>query len=209
MDEQPETEELMRRAQHGDRSAIDDLLGRHRRRLRQMVAVRIDPRLSARVDPSDVVQEALVEAARKLPDYTRERPLPFYPWLRQIAWNRLVDLHRRNVLAQARSVTREARCGMELSDQSVADLAGRLVASGTSPSQQLQRRELRDWLRTRLAQLSERDREVLVLRHLEELSVNEIAAVLSISVEAVKKRHVRALERLRELLGPQIPGEQA
>jgi RNA polymerase sigma-70 factor (ECF subfamily) len=208
MHEQPEAEELMRRIQKGDPSAIDELLKRHRRRLRRMVAVRIDPRLSARVDPSDVVQDALLEATRKLQDYVRERPLPFYPWLRQLAWNRLIDLHRRNVLAQARSVTREVRWDMELSDQSVADLASGLIASGTSPSGQLQRREFRDWLRDRLARLSERDREVLVLRHLEELSVNEIAAVLNISVEAVKKRHVRALKRLRDLLGPQIQGEQ-
>jgi RNA polymerase sigma-70 factor, ECF subfamily len=81
----PDTDELLNRTAHGDRAARDQLLVRHRQRLRQAVAYRLDRRLAARVDPSDVVQEVLAEAARKLPDYLRERPLPFYPWLRQMA----------------------------------------------------------------------------------------------------------------------------
>ena len=93
--------ELLRAAADGDEAAGQQLLARHRGRLRQMVAVRLDRRLAARVDPSDVVQEALAEAARELADYLRERPLPFYPWLRQFAWERLLQLHRRHIAAGA------------------------------------------------------------------------------------------------------------
>src|SRR6266446_3301029 len=103
----PDTDQLLERAGHGDPSATGQLLERHRDRLRRMVAVRLDRRLAARVDPSDVVQEALAEAAGKLSHYLRERPLPFYPWLRRIAWERLVKLHRRHLYTGMRSVQRE------------------------------------------------------------------------------------------------------
>src|SRR5947209_12664922 len=104
-----DTDFLLNRAAAGDLGARDQLLGRHRDRLKRMVAVRADPRLAARVDPSDVVQEALADAARKLDGYLRDRPLPFYPWLRRLAWERIVLLHRRHVRAQRRSVTGEER----------------------------------------------------------------------------------------------------
>src|SRR6516164_5374655 len=104
---EPDTDALLAQASQGDADAGQRLLARHRDRLKRMVAVRLDRRLLARLDPSDVVQEALAEAARRLPDYLRERPLPFYPWLRQLAADRLVTLHRRHVRAQRRSVRRE------------------------------------------------------------------------------------------------------
>ena len=88
-----ESEDLIRRAWEGDEAATEELFARYRDRLRQMVTVRMDPRLAARLDASDVVQETLVEASRRLPEYLQDQPLPFYPWLRQIAWERLVDLH--------------------------------------------------------------------------------------------------------------------
>jgi RNA polymerase sigma-70 factor (ECF subfamily) len=164
-----------------------------------MVAVRADPRLAARVDPSDVVQEALAEAAAKLDRYLRERPLPFYPWLRQLAQNRLIDLHRRHVRARRRSVTREEGA-LDLPDPSA--LADRLFAHQSSPSAGLHRRERRDRVRAALAALPDQDREVLVLRVLEELPAKEIAAVLGIGEAAVRSRQVRALGRLKALLGP-------
>jgi len=91
-----------------DEAARQELLARHRQRLRQMIAVRIDLRLGRRLDPSDVVQEVLAQAWQNLDDYLQRRPLPFYPWLRQLAWERLVKLHRRHIQAQKRSLTREA-----------------------------------------------------------------------------------------------------
>src|SRR5436305_9720665 len=98
----PDTEELLRRAARGDDAAREQLLGRHRDRLRQMVAVRLDRRLLARLDPSDVVQEVLAEAHKKPDDSARERPVPFYPWPRPLAWERLVKLHRRHLHGQTR-----------------------------------------------------------------------------------------------------------
>jgi RNA polymerase sigma-70 factor (ECF subfamily) len=99
--------ELLRAAANGDEAAVPRLLARHRGRLRQMVAVYLDHRLAARVDPSDVVQEALADASQGFTDYLRERPLPFYPWLRQFAWQRLLQLHRHHIRARRRSVERE------------------------------------------------------------------------------------------------------
>lgn len=185
----------------GDEAAAQELLGRHRERLKRMIALRLDPRLAVRVDASDVVQEALVDAAGKLNIYLHQRPLPFYPWLRQLALERLSKLHQRHMQAQKRSAAREERLLPALNDQSVFDLANRLVASGTSPSRHLQRAELRAHVQATLALLPERDREVLVLRYLEQLSTSEIAAVLGISEGAVKTRHTRALARLCERLG--------
>src|SRR4051794_39136843 len=196
----PDTEQLVEQAAGGDEAARQQILVRYRARLRRMIAVRIDRRLAARVDPSALVQEALADAAQALSDYLRRRPLPFYPWLRQFAWERLLKLHRHHIHTRKRCVDREQQWALPLTDGSVMELAGRLVASGTSPSRRLIRDELRDRLRAALARLPERDREVLVLRHLEQLSTTEVAGVLGLSVGAVMTRHTRALERLRNLL---------
>jgi RNA polymerase sigma-70 factor (ECF subfamily) len=197
---EPDTEQLLDLVGQGDRAARDRLLGRHRQRLRNLIALHLDPRIAARVDPSDVVQESLVEADRRLADYLRNRPLPFYPWLRRLALQRLTDLYRLHVRSMKRSVRREEARLPLLSDDSVQQLASRLMARGSSPSASLHRRDLQERLRTVLSRLVERDREVLILRHLEQLSVKEIAAVLGITEGAVKVRHVRALERLRQAL---------
>jgi RNA polymerase sigma-70 factor (ECF subfamily) len=202
----PDTEHLLEQASQGDADARGQLLTRHRDRLRKMVAWRLDRRLAARVDPSDIVQEVLTEADRKLERYLRDRPLPFLPWLRQLAWEHLATLHRRHVRAQRRSVRREEPGVLALPDESAAMLAERLVDSASSPTQHVVRQELRQRVRTALAQLAERDREVLVLRHLEELSVADTAAVLGISPGATKVRQLRALQRLWALLD-ETPGE--
>jgi tetratricopeptide (TPR) repeat protein len=143
----PDTEELLRRSQAGDRQARGALLQRHRQRLQRMVALRLDRRLAARLDPSDIVQEALAEADRRLDDYARERPVPFYPWLRQLAWERLAQAHRRHVQAGRRSVTREDAEPLGLPDGSALRLADRLLASGVGPSEALRREELRQRVR--------------------------------------------------------------
>jgi RNA polymerase sigma-70 factor (ECF subfamily) len=204
--QEADTDQLLDRAGHGDPAARQELLVRHRRRLRQLIAVRMDRRLAARIDPSDVVQDTLAEAVQRLSEYLRRRPLPFYPWLRQLGLDRLAELHRGHLRAQKRSVTREEAWDPGLSDASVLELAGRLLAPGSSPSDRLLRREVRDRVRAALAQLPAADREVLVLRHLEQLSTREIAAVLGVSEGAIYTRHLRALERLRGLLGDEIGG---
>ncbi|HZW33884.1 MAG TPA: sigma-70 family RNA polymerase sigma factor [Isosphaeraceae bacterium] len=198
--QQLDTDELLRRAGTGDLSARQHLLARYRCRLRQMVALRIDRRMAARIDPSDVVQEALADAARSLSDYLTDRPLPFYPWLRQFAWERLLQLHRHHLQAQRRSVVREQLRICDVADESEAILTERLVHSGSSPSARLVAAELRDRVHRALQALEPRDREVLVLRYLEQLTTKETAAVLGLSEAAVKTRHRRALERLRRRL---------
>jgi RNA polymerase sigma-70 factor (ECF subfamily) len=195
-----DTEQLLRRASQGDGDARDRLLARHRQRLREAIAVRLDRRLAPRIDPSDVVQETMAEAARRLPDYLRDRPLPFYPWLRQLALERLIDLHRHHVRAGKRSVGREERSLPPLPDESAAALAQRLFARGSSPSARLRHREVAGRVQAALLQLAERDRELLVLRHLELMPTRDIAAVLGLSEGAVKMRLLRALERMRVLL---------
>ena len=195
-----ETDELIRLAARGDGAARQQLIALHRERLRRMVAVRMDSRLSPRIDPSDIVQEALAEADRHLDAYFRDQPLPFYPWLRQFACQRLRHLHRHHIHAGRRSLAREEPWELPLPDRSALDLARRLLASGTSPSRCLIRDELRQRVQEALARLDPRDREVLVLRYLEGLTTDEIATVLGIRAGAVKMRHLRALERLRGLL---------
>ena len=197
---EPDTEELIERAGHGDATALQELLVKHRDRLRKMVAVRLDRRVAARVDASDVVQEAMADAARHFDEYLRTRPLPFSAWLRQLAWERLVKLHRHHVRAQKRSVRREEDQSMPLPEDSVLRLARRLLASGTSPSQALIRDEQRHRLTVALEQLAPHDREILVMRNLEQLPIAEIAAVLGLTEGAVKVRHLRALQRLRIVL---------
>jgi RNA polymerase sigma-70 factor (ECF subfamily) len=191
---------LIKQAAAGDQAAAHRLLELHRDRLRAMIAVRLDRRLSARVDPSDVLQETMIQAHQKLPEYLRTQPIPFYPWLRRIAWENIVQLHRQHLLAQARAVTREERFDVALPDHSAIDLAERLIAKGSSATQQMLKKELKTRVQTALAQLDARDREVLVLRFLEQLSIDEAAVVLEISQEAVKSRQRRALERFSELI---------
>jgi RNA polymerase sigma-70 factor (ECF subfamily) len=198
--ETPDTAQLIEQARRGDGLARHDLLVRHESRLRQMVAVRMDRRLAARVDPSDVVQDALAEAQRTMDDYLQRRPLPLYPWLRRLAWERLIQLQRQHVGAEKRCLLHERGMDLGLPDESAMMLADRLIASGTSPSRHAIRQETRDRVRAALDELTPRDREVLVLRFLEQLSTAETAAVLGIGEGAVKSRLMRAVVRFRDLL---------
>jgi RNA polymerase sigma-70 factor (ECF subfamily) len=125
-----ETEELLRLVGRGDDVALQRLLGRHSDRLRRTVAVHMDRRLARRLDPSDIVQEALADASRKLSGYLRDRPLPFYPWLRRLALERLIQAHRRHLRSTTRAVGREEPEGLPLPSESALLLVDRLAASG-------------------------------------------------------------------------------
>jgi RNA polymerase sigma-70 factor, ECF subfamily len=189
-------QDLIDRAGGGEVAARHELLEHYRDHLRRMVGARLDRRLAPRVDPSDVVQEALADASRRMDEYLEDRPLPFFAWLRQLAGERLIDAHRRHVLSQRRSINRESRPS-DLPDDSAVTLAQRLVSDDTSPSNRLIREESRGRVLEALAGLSPRDRDVLVMRHLEQLSTAEIADALGVSVGAVESRLLRALLRLR------------
>ena len=196
------SEVLVTRARAGERAAREKLLGRYRDRLKRMVAVRMDPRIAPRVDPSDVVQEALIEADRKLDRYLETVPMPFYPWLRHIAWERLVKLHEHHLQAAKRSVKREQRGALLLSDHSAADLASRFAGTEPGPATRAVALEIHERVLKALNKLKPIDREVLVLRHLEQLSVREVAAITELTETNVKVRCLRALERLRQILAP-------
>jgi RNA polymerase sigma-70 factor (ECF subfamily) len=198
---EPDTEELVRRAGGGDESAVRVLFERHRGRLAQMVRARMDPRMRGRIDPSDVIQETLVAASQRLPRYAAERPLPFYPWLRQIAWEKLVHLHDRHLRAAKRSVAREQFFRPEISDESALEIVRLFAGATSSPSAEAVRKELRERVRQALDGLATEDREILLQRYLEQMSSKEIGAILGISEAAVNMRHMRALKKLRSMLG--------
>jgi RNA polymerase sigma-70 factor (ECF subfamily) len=198
--ENPKTEQLIRRAETQDADAIAELMAMHRDRLRRMVAVRLDKRVYPRVDPSDVVQETMLKAVAKMPEYLKDRPIEFYPWLRQLAWEQMVDSFRKHVKAQCRSVDREIDLDGDLlpslPDQSTAMLAEILVAKQSSPSQRIHLNHIQDHVSKALGAINPAYREVLVMRYLEELSLREIAECLDASESAIKSRHVRALKQL-------------
>ena len=186
----------------GDHRAVEHVIGKYGPRLRRMIAARLDPRLARRVDPSDVVQETFMEVARRLPRYLRDRPLPLYPWLRKVAAERLADLADRHIHAQRRSVQREV-WSLGVSDESVVQLARQLAQSGTTPSRHVVREESREQIRAALERLADADREILLMRFMEQLSTKDMAAALGISPEAVGMRRLRALKRLSDELGEQ------
>lgn len=200
MTDSEQTDVLVQLAVAGNVLAKERLLERHRDRLRRMIAVRMDHRLKRRADPSDIVQETLVLASRRLGEYLESQSIPFYPWLRQLAWDQLVAFHRKHLYAARRSRRREEDVASALTDESVAELASCLLDAGSDPLSRLVRRELRERVRRAIERLPETYRDILVLRHLEQLSLDEAAAVLRIGRSAAKMRHLRAVEKLKELL---------
>jgi RNA polymerase sigma-70 factor (ECF subfamily) len=163
-----------------------------------MIGARINRRVVARVDPSDVVQETLLIAHRRLPEYLKDAAVPFEIWLRQLAREQLILVNRRHLGAGKRSVTREAMPELLLSDDSVTMLVDRLFTSDPGPHARVVKAELRARVQAALAELSETDRELLILRYVEQLPNAEIMTILGLSESALKMRHLRALERLRD-----------
>jgi RNA polymerase sigma-70 factor (ECF subfamily) len=191
------TRELLELARAGNPAACEELFARHREQLREAVALRLDRRLAARIDISDVVQETYLEAARRLPEYLERSAMPFALWLRWLARERVLTLHRQHLFADKRAVGREVRA---LPVDSSAQFAAGLLGPGSSPSQAVAAMELAERLRLALQQLDEEERELLVGRHFEQLSNRELAQLLGISEAAANKRYIRALQQLRGLL---------
>lgn len=197
----PDTRDRLRKAAAGDNAAWTALLADHHDRLRRMVALRLDPRLAGRVDPSDVLQDTYLDAMAQLPAYLREPKLPLFLWLRFLTGHHLGRAHRHHLGTQARDAGREVSlCRGPMPEASSAMLAAHLLGKEARPSEvaMLAERKLR--LQEALNCLDPLDREVLALRHFEQLSRAEIAKVLGVSEAAAGKRHLRALERLRSQL---------
>ena len=205
----PETESRLRQAEGGDGAAVRWLLDRYRDRLRRMIALRLDDRLSPRLDASDVVQETLMEAAQKLETYLRERPLPFYPWLHRLASERLALAHRHHLRTLRREADREQPGGLPWGLGAGPRLVDALAASGTTPSGHLIREEDRREIWRALGDLSQQDREILVMRYLDQIAFGEIGAILGISEGTARMRHYRALQRIGHLLGTADGGSEA
>jgi RNA polymerase sigma-70 factor (ECF subfamily) len=195
-----ESQVLVQNAAAGDQRARSKLLEHYRESLRRMIAIRIDRRVAARIDASDIVQETLQHAHVRMGDYFSNPEIPFFPWLRRIACDRLVDAYRTHVETERRSVRREWTLTLDVSDGSLDDLACHLAASSLGPDQRAIQAEASVRTRAALMELKPADREILVLRYLEQLSVDEIANALGISHTAVTSRHLRSLQRLRRLL---------
>lgn len=201
MDHDPELTDRLRQASQGDRAELADLLAEHRNRLRRMVEVRMDRRLQGRIDPSDVIQEAFVEASSRLPDYLANPVMPFFVWLRFIVAQRLQILHRHHFKAQARDARREVSLYYgHLPAAGSTALSRQLLGRLTSPSEAALRAERKVRLEDALNRMDAIDREILLLRHFEELGNQEAASVLEISPTAASNRYVRALKRLKEIL---------
>jgi RNA polymerase sigma-70 factor (ECF subfamily) len=194
------------RAARGESEALGELLQEHRGRLRRMVRLRLDRRLQGRIDPSDVIQEAYLEAATRLPEYVRSPTMPFFLWLRLLTGQRLQIIHRRHLGARMRDAGREvALYRGALPEATSAALAAQLLGRDTRPSEAAVRAERKLRLQEALNSLDPLDREALALRHFEHLTTAEAAQVLGITPAAAGKRYLRALERLREIL-TQGPG---
>jgi RNA polymerase sigma-70 factor (ECF subfamily) len=189
-----ETEGLLEEVRQGNRQALDRLLTRHRDGLRSFVEMRLDPRVAARVDPSDVVQEAQMEVVRRMDDFLKHRPMPFRLWVRKTAYERLLDLHKHHVKRSKRSVRRE----VALPDQSSFLLVRPLLGGRSTPSQRLEAQELAERVAGVVAELSQGDREILLMRHAERMPFDEIACLLDIEPSAARKRFGRALIRLQQ-----------
>ena len=201
-----ETAHLLERARAGDQAAVNDLFTQHRARLRRMVELRLDRRLQARIDASDVIQEAYVETLRRLDEYLRDPSYPLFLWLRLIVGERLLKLHRHHLGTQMRDAALEVSIYRgALPAASSAALAAQLLGKHTSPTQAAVRAERMLRLQEALNTLDPTDREVLSLRHFEEMTLAETAVTLQIAEPAAAKRYIRALKRLKAVL-TSLPG---
>jgi RNA polymerase sigma-70 factor, ECF subfamily len=201
-----ETKGLIDRAVQGDESAWDELLARHRDRLRRMITLRLDRRLQGRIDASDIIQDAMLEASHRLKDYRQNPTMPFFLWLRYLTGQRLLEQHRRHLGAQGRDAAREISLYRgAMPETSTAALAAQLLGRHTSPSQAAQRAERKIRLQEALNSLDTIDREILALRHFEHLSNGEAAQVLGLDKSTASKRYARALVRLKDILA-NMPG---
>lgn len=195
-----QTQTLLVNAKAGDDAARNALLERHRDSLRRLVRLRLDRRLAARIDASDVVQDVLLEANQRLAGYLKNPVMPFHLWLRSLARDRIIDMHRRHRTAEKRSVEKERPLHTAFGDRSSIELAGALKDPELTPAAAALKKELESRFLAALDELGEDDRDILLMRHFEGLGNGEAAEALALSPAAAGMRHLRALRRLRTIL---------
>lgn len=196
-----QTETLLVAARAGDSDAVNRLLEKHRGPVRRLVEMRLDRKVQQRVDVSDVVQDVMIEASGRLEKYLDDPVMAFHLWLRQIAWDRIIDTYRRHRVSAKRNMDREQPMSVPAgADQSTMELAVQLCDPGLTPASAATQREIATKVEAVIEQLSDQDREIILMRHYEHLSNLEIAEVLNLNPPAASMRYLRALRRLRELL---------
>lgn len=201
---------LLVQAGQGDREAMNRLLELHRASLRRVIQMRLDRAVARRVDASDIVQDVLLEANDRLADYLADPRMPFHLWLRHMAKDRIIEMHRRHRGAQRRSLDREqSLASPQFADQSSINLAQMLVDNELTPAAENIRRELEQRFLIAVDQLEDDDRDIILMRHFEQLGNSEAAVALGLSPAAAGMRHLRALRKLRAILGerPSLNGE--
>lgn len=201
MNVSPDEIQFAQEIRAGNQQALGIWLDQHRPRLERMVSMRLDHRVVPRVSPSDVIQDAFLDAARRIKEYLDDPAVPFFIWLRFLTAQRLSQLHREHLGVQSRDANREVSIGRHVAPEATSHvIAAQFVGRLTSPSVAAEKAELRKRLHEVLDQLDPLDREVLALRHFEHLTNHEVAQTLGLSISAASKRYIRALDRLREVL---------
>lgn len=205
-----QTQELIDAAKQGNDEAAERLLDRHRVALRRMIELRLDRRIQQRVDASDIVQEVLMEANRRLQRYLDDPSMPFHLWLRQMARDRIIDAHRRHRVSGKRSVDREqGMVAPAAMDRSTLELAGQLCDPEMTPAAAATMQELQRRFEAALETMDDHDREIVLMRHFEQLSNQDVAKALGLTEPAASMRYLRAIRRLRKLLAePSDEGER-
>ncbi|RIK88923.1 MAG: RNA polymerase factor sigma-70 [Planctomycetota bacterium] len=196
--DEDETLALLRGAQRGDSAAVEGLLERHRDSLHRMIECRLHAGVARRIGASDIVQETLLTASRRLAEYLQNPSMPFHAWLRQLARDRLADVYRRQ-LAEKRDVSRER--ALDAGRESSYGAAAELRDDQLTPAAMMLRQELAARFRQAVAQLEETSREIILMRHAEQLTNSQAAEVLGLSEPAASMRYLRALRQLRAILG--------
>jgi RNA polymerase sigma-70 factor (ECF subfamily) len=204
-----QTLELLQLAGQGDVAAVNQLMDRHRDALRQVIRMRLDQKIQRRIDVSDIVQEVLVEANRRLLDYIENPAMTFRLWLRQIAQDRIIDAHRRHRVSAKRSVDREQSLAAPRGyDQSSIQLAGLLSDHNLTPEAAALQQEMARRVEDAISQLDDNDSEIIVMRHYEHLSNQEIAQALKLTEPAASMRYLRAIRRLKTVLQDDSPSSK-
>lgn len=198
------TDDMLAQAKAGEAGAVDRLLGEFREPLRRVIGLRLDPVLARRVDASDIVQDVLIEATQRLKEYLKAPTMPFALWLRHLAQDRIIDTHRRHRLAQRRSVDKEQPIAKPAwaSDESSVGLVAQLIDAEKTPATAAIQQELARRLGEAVDQLSGDDREIILMRHAEQMSNQDVADALGLTEAAASMRYLRALRRLRTVLVP-------